>query len=214
MIETMEDWIKIYQDSNRGKPFNIHRMQQKEFRNFKKYLAQWYVGPSRKADTGEVAPLRGMQWRNYGWGPELCDGPNGPEVRLLYHPGEVWLKDNLDVHTPWIKLDLRKGQDKDNLYKRVHDKDGVRGVETSELKELTTAPLPIQHKEFDLYTSLLPISSAKYKDLCDLSVHMSDAAKEYYTNLPHSELVQDDDDGGARVCDDDLVTLVACDDKV
>lgn len=203
MIETMEDWIKIYQDSNRGKPFNIHRMQQKEFRNFKKYLAQWYVGASRKADTGEVAPLHGMQWRNYGWGPEVCDGPDGPEVRLLYHPGEVWLKDNLNVYTPWIKLDMRRGQSKENLYQRIYDVDYVRGVETSELKELATKPLPLADPAFHLYTNVLPISTAKYKDLCALSVHMSDSAKDYYRNLPHSDHVQDD--GDQEVCDDDLM---------
>jgi hypothetical protein len=71
-IETMDDWIQIYSDCNRAHPFVVHKMEQDEFRDWSAYLRQFYV-TGRKSSDGEKAAFQSSQWRNYGYGPEMCE---------------------------------------------------------------------------------------------------------------------------------------------
>lgn len=136
--------------------------------------------------------------------PELC--PDGV-VRNIYHPGEVWIKDNLDLHTPWTKVDLRRNATKRDMYKRIpvdaSKPDGrAHGVETADLKQKGEC-LPIDHKEkgakfptFQLYTKPRPISKEKYDDLQKQGQHCSQEAAKFYRDLPCDGAVADSDDEG------------------
>ena len=202
MIATMTDWVEIYKSSNRAHPFIIHVMDQMEFRDWDRYLQQYYMS-SRLSSEGTKVAFQNSQWRNHGCGPEMCaDGV----VRLVSHPGEIWFKDNLDLTTPWVKVDIRRNAMKACRYQRLNVGSSrsvmYSNVETADLPRLKQPALPIDHEQFTLYTSPLPISKAKYDDLVSLSRYMAPEQASYYKDLMYDESIEDPD-AEALECDHD-----------
>jgi hypothetical protein len=138
----------------------------------------------------------GAHWRNYGYGPEL--GHDGI-VRIVHHPGEcsrvrsllnllageVWFKYNLDVMTPWVKVDVRRNSKGKAQYERVLGDDGViNNTLSCDLPELVVEPDTIDNPRFTLYEAPIPICKAKYDDLISLLDYLPESKRDYYRNLP------------------------------
>jgi hypothetical protein len=198
-ISDMDDWLKIYAESKSAHPFLIHKMKQSEFRNWHKYLKQFYI-KTRKADTGLQAAFQGAHWRNYGYGPELCDDGI---VKLVHHPGEVWFKYDLDERTPWVKVDIRRNANKKSQFQRLIGEDGVTtNVLTCDLPTLDHT-LGIENVAFTLYTEPLPISKAKYDDLVALCPYLPEAKRAQYIELKYDLSVRDEYDENDTTANDD-----------
>ena len=191
VIADAEDWFKIYRECNKKDPFHVHHMEQKEFRDWHSYLTQYYI-KSGKDFEGLKMAFQGAHWRNYGYGPELCsDG----EVRIVHHPGEVWFKYDLDVRTPWVKVDLRRNATKKFQGFIVAGDDGIiTNILTCDLPDLKEEPDGIDDERFDLYDGPIPISKAKYDDLVSLCEYLPVEKRQQYYDLVYDASIVDPGD--------------------
>lgn len=191
VISDLDDWIEVYKTCNRKHPFNVHKMKQSEFRNWHEYLKQFYI-KSRKDSDGLKVAFQGAHWRNYGYGPEM--GHDGV-VTLVHHPGEIWFKYNLDVSTPWVKVDVRRNSKKGTQFMRKVGDDDVRtNILTCDLPDLNCDPTDIEDPVFDLYDGPIPISKAKYDDLNSLCPYLPEHKRQQYIDLKYDQTIIDSEE--------------------
>ncbi|KAK3287753.1 hypothetical protein CYMTET_4751 [Cymbomonas tetramitiformis] len=148
-------------------PQDIHR-------DWTAYLAQLYVKTTRPDQNGKKVNISEFHWFNFGiaevLGPDgkiLLKGDGTPE--LATHPGEVWMRRELDDKEPWTIVDLRKRAPRNRA-------EWGKGVRTQDLPPLPNV-LPITNPTFQLYSGPLPITKEKVQDLHKLSKFLPDPAK-------------------------------------
>ncbi|KAK3274365.1 hypothetical protein CYMTET_17447 [Cymbomonas tetramitiformis] len=148
-------------------PQDIHR-------DWTAYLAQLYVKTTRPDQNGKKVNISEFHWFNFGiaevLGPDgkiLLKGDGTPE--LATHPGEVWMRRELDDKEPWTIVDLRKRAPRNRA-------EWGKGVRTQDLPPLPNV-LPITNPTFQSYSGPLPITKEKVQDLHKLSKFLPDPAK-------------------------------------
>jgi hypothetical protein len=134
-----EDWEVIMKAANDAHPNCVIQFNQHMHRNFKEYLAQYYVGTRRSADSTAVR-ISKARWRNYGIG-ELSVGG---KLVTVAHPGEVWLRYTNDPHEEPQRYDLRVGISAQQLYPDIPHSKVVR-----------TGALPVKGQPLPVWSSLM-----------------------------------------------------------
>ncbi|KAK3238974.1 hypothetical protein CYMTET_51061 [Cymbomonas tetramitiformis] len=134
-------------------------------------LADWLE--ISEGQNGKKVNISEFHWFNFGiaevLGPDgkiLLKGDGTPE--LATHPGEVWMRRELDDKEPWTIVDLRKRAPRNRA-------EWGKGVRTQDLPPLPNV-LPITNPTFQLYSGPLPITKEKVQDLHKLSKFLPDPA--------------------------------------
>ncbi|KAK3256726.1 hypothetical protein CYMTET_34153 [Cymbomonas tetramitiformis] len=156
-----------------------------------------FVKTTRTDSKYNKVNISEYHWFNYGVGEVI--GPDGKQVlmadgspQLQSHPGEVWMRKELNEKEPWVVLDLRRNAPRD------HSKWG-KGLRTRDLPAVDGV-LPITDPKFQLYHAPLPITKEKIQDLHKLSKFLPDPAKAaLYPPYVEGMLCKNNGSAGAAV---------------
>ncbi|KAK3246424.1 hypothetical protein CYMTET_44039 [Cymbomonas tetramitiformis] len=147
---------------------------QEVHRDWREYLGQRFVKTTRTDSKYNKVNISEYHWFNYGVGEVI--GPDGKQVlmadgspQLQSHPGEVWMRKELNEKEPWVVLALRRNAPRD------HSKWG-KGLRTRDLPAVDGV-LPITDPKFQLYHAPPPYYQGKIQDLHKLSKFLPDPAK-------------------------------------
>ena len=140
--------MRIVKETNLRKPFEVTKMTQSNFLDWKGHLDQKYR-LEKKDVSGNPWRLRNVHWLNFGWGEEI-DQATGETV-LQYHPGEVWMKKSLFREEPWVKVKMRVNQSHTvkpaQLY---HDEIRLKAGKIRDLKAMAQKYHPAPQKDYYL----------------------------------------------------------------
>lgn len=198
IISDKDDWEEIMRTANDAHPHCVIQFLQPMHRNWKKYLAQYYVG-SRIAEDELDMRISKARWRNYGVGElwvENEEHPHGGFWQIVKHPGEVWVRYGNDPKETPQRLDLRRNCATKFRYNNPAPL--VASLSTSALPPLTTPPKPIEDDCWLLYTNgKLPITKEKKQDLRKLAKHCPKEKRAQYRYRDAGPDDVTDDEGGA-----------------
>ena len=91
--------MRIVKETNLRKPFEVAKMMQSNFLDWKGHLDQKY------RRQWESLALTRRPLVKLWLGGEIDKATD--ETVLQYHPGEVWMKKSLFREEPWVKVNMR-----------------------------------------------------------------------------------------------------------
>ena len=172
-----ETFEQIVEYANEVKGVEVKVMKSEDFRNYHKFLEQYYTPPRDNTDTngtrGKNVDVNGMPtklsyftWFNYGVG-DLYHKDSDKVVRYKHH-GEVWCRRTFDVKETPVPIVLRRKNPKANpkpLSDPVFDMDFHGMKETTLVKILKQKPFmaPKSHESWKRVAELHGWDEAEIK---------------------------------------------------
>ena len=132
------DWCKVVEEANRRNLFQVVRMEQRHFFNYKHLIEGKYT--NRHIATGS-STLRDIHWLNFGWGLESNRSLN--RSVFVHHPNEVWIRDTYCLCESWRKVKVWKERAGDvSLEQLYHEPIVPLAQKVRDLKEMALTHVP------------------------------------------------------------------------
>ena len=72
VVYVPDDWCKVVREANHWNPFEVVKMQQQQFKNYRDFVSSRYTN---KHYSAAGICFRDVHWLNFGWGRKLTPSP-------------------------------------------------------------------------------------------------------------------------------------------
>ena len=141
-----DDWCKVVREANHRNPFEVVKMQQQHFKNFKDFVSSRYT--NRHFSAAGVS-FRDVHWLNFGWGDEV-DTVTG-KVIVVHHPDKVWMRCTYSIEEPWKKVKILMENPGSVLLEQMYQAPLVlKPAKVRDLQKMAREHVPVPQRDFYL----------------------------------------------------------------